>query len=93
MSIDLTREAAIAVTDIPGLPWLPRRRGGKPWHVATIYRWMKDGVGGRRLEYVRVGGTRFTTASALMRFFGGCAAPDGGPRIESDTNEVLAAGV
>jgi hypothetical protein len=71
VSIDLTQEAAIAVTDIPGLPWLPRRRGGKRWHVATVYRWMKDGVGGRRLEYVRVGGTRYTTNSALMRFFGG----------------------
>ncbi len=47
---------------------LPRRRGGRPPHVATIYRWM-GGSRGVKLDYVQVGGTRCVTLAGLYRFF------------------------
>jgi len=50
---------------LPGL--LPRRRGRKV-HISTIYRWVKQGVGGRRLETVKIGGLLYTSAEALSTF-------------------------
>jgi len=48
--------------------WLPRRRGGRKVHVATLYRWSASGLGGVLLETTQVGGTRCTSAEALQRF-------------------------
>jgi len=48
---------------------LPRRRGGKRPHVATLHRWCTHGLGGVRLRVVRVGGTRCTTRAWLTDFF------------------------
>jgi hypothetical protein len=69
MSIDLTREEPILLVDVPKLPWIPRRRGGRRLHVATVHRWCTRGLHGTKLEYLQLGGTRVTTAGALMRFF------------------------
>jgi hypothetical protein len=70
MTIDLTREPAIRLADVPKLPWLPRRRRGRRLHVATVFRWCMIGIRGHRLEYVQLGGCRVTTEAALQRFFG-----------------------
>jgi hypothetical protein len=100
MSIDLTREAPIPLVEVPKLPWIPRRRGGRRLHVATVHRWCARGLHGTKLEYLQLGGTRVTTAAALMRFFtrltgapGQGAVPPGSqrqPQLERATRAVEA---
>lgn len=48
---------------------LPRRRGGRKVHTATLYRWTVNGLRGVVLESLQVGGTRCTSREALERFF------------------------
>lgn len=48
---------------------LPKRRGGKRPHVATLFRWASVGCRGIRLETVQIGGTKCTSRAALDRFF------------------------
>jgi hypothetical protein len=48
---------------------VPHRRRGRKLHVATLYRWWKDGLRGVHLEVVCLGGTPVTTVEALHRFF------------------------
>ena len=38
-------------------------------HIATIHRWIKPGLQGINLESMMVGGRRFTSKEALVRFF------------------------
>ncbi len=38
-------------------------------HVSTLHRWRLRGIGGVRLETIRLGGRRFTSEQALTRFF------------------------
>ena len=38
-------------------------------NVATIYRWMMQGVRGIKLESIVVGATRCTSIEAMQRFF------------------------
>lgn len=53
--------------------------------VATIHRWVKDGVNGRRLEAFTLGGRTMTTLEALARF----AQPlDTGSRQDSPPDAV-----
>lgn len=47
---------------------LPKRNGRKR-PKATIYRWAQSGVSGVRLETIYVGGTMYTSAEAITRFF------------------------
>jgi hypothetical protein len=54
------RQAAADVTDL---------RGGRRLHPATLYRWATEGCRGIRLETIRIGGRRFTSTQALIRFF------------------------
>ena len=67
MSINSTDETIISLTD--AAKELPRRRGGKRPHIATLYRWTTSGCRGVQLEYVQIGGTRCTSREALARFF------------------------
>lgn len=56
---------------------LPKGRTGKPVHVATLHRWASaGGLSGIRLETVKVGGVRYTSAEALERFVERCTAGD-----------------
>lgn len=48
---------------------LPRRRGGRPTHASTLFRWATEGLRGVKLEIVQVGGTKCTSREALSRFF------------------------
>lgn len=48
---------------------LPRRRG-KKIHYSTLHRWATKGARGRRLRTWYVGGTRFTSLSAIHEFLG-----------------------
>ena len=42
---------------------------GHKVHIASIYRWVNRGLGGVRLETIKVGSKRFTSAQALDRLF------------------------
>lgn len=46
-----------ACREIPGTP-----------HLSTVYRWVKRGVGGVRLEAARVGGRLFVRRAAIREF-------------------------
>jgi len=46
--------------------------------LSTLYRWVTEGVHGVRLEVVRVGREKMTSAGALRRFFRACAEADRG---------------
>lgn len=60
--IDMATEQLIPITDAP------KHIPGRP-ALMTVYRWMKRGVSGVRLESLRIGGRRFTSMEALSRFF------------------------
>ena len=61
-------EDLIALVDLP--PMLPTRRGRRV-SVATIYRWVKRGVRGRKLSVVMIGGVAFCSPRALDDFLSG----------------------
>ncbi len=65
--IDPTTESLVSLTEAARS--LPRRRGNKRPHVATLYRWGSHGCRGIILETLQVGGTRCTSREALARFF------------------------
>lgn len=44
---------------------------GHKVHIASVYRWVNRGLGGVRLETIKVGSKRFTSAQALDRLFNG----------------------
>ena len=50
--------------------------GGRRLHVATIHRWATRGIRGVRLECVKVGRYRVTTAAAIERFVAELTARD-----------------
>ena len=41
----------------------------RPLAPSTIWRWHKKGISGVKLETICIGGTRYTSAEALKRFF------------------------
>ena len=69
MAIDLSSELPVPLSDVPSLPCIPRRRGGRKLHRSTPFRWAHAGVKGVHLEVIRVGGTLCTSVAALQRFF------------------------
>jgi len=53
-------------------------------HVSTLHRWRLRGIGGVKLETIRIGGRRYTSHEALERFIGNTtAAADGEKPIKS----------
>lgn len=71
MSIEFQNETLCTITEatkiFPGRP-----------HVATVWRWVNNGVRGLRLETIKVGGRRFTSHEAIERFIErNTAAADG----------------
>ena len=67
MAIDITTETVITPAKAAHL--CPERRRGVRPNVATVYRWMMQGVRGIKLESIVVGATRCTSVEALQRFF------------------------
>jgi len=73
--IDLSSDQElIPLSQVPRLPFMPRPRQGKKMAVSTIFRWAQRGIGGVKLEVIRVGGTQCTTVQALQDFFQATAA-------------------
>ncbi len=78
--IDITSEKLLTPSEIA--QHIPRRRAGKKCNVATIYRWMTDGVRGVKLEHLCVGGTRCTSLESLQRFFDALTAQADGQHVQ-----------
>ena len=60
--IDPLSDELIKLLDVPAL--LP-----VSVHLRTMYEWERVGIGGVRLETVKVGRIHYTTKAALRRFF------------------------
>src|SRR5688572_4943135 len=60
-------EEPIPMTELPGHPAVPKRRGHRP-HISACFRWASRGLRGYRLESARVFGVISTTPSAIARF-------------------------
>jgi hypothetical protein len=73
LAIDLDREPAITLATAAAMPIL-RRDGRKP-SLAAVYRWAGQGVGGIRLETVRIGSTLVTSEAAVRRFLSRLNSP------------------
>jgi len=77
MAIDIVNEELIRFGKIPS--WC-EKHSGKRIHPSTAHRWRLRGIRGVKLESILIGGTRFTSQEALVRFFeSSTAAQDGTP--------------
>lgn len=65
-----------------GAKVLPRRNG-KRVAVSTLWRWCRKGLGGVRLEYIRIGRSIATSREALSRFCNALAQADPPPQDNS----------
>lgn len=72
--IDIATEIVLSLTE--AATRLPRRKKGKKPHLATLYRWAKQGVKGCRLETIQIGGTLCTSMEAMQRFFNRMTSDD-----------------
>lgn len=66
MAIDIHTEKLLRLVKVPADL---ERRTGKPLNASTVYRWTNRGIAGIKLETILIGGTRYTSAEALNRFF------------------------
>jgi hypothetical protein len=64
---DISKEELILVRDLPD--HLPKQPSGKKLHTSAVYRWMKHGVQGVRLETIFIAGCRYSSIEALNRFW------------------------
>lgn len=69
-------EPPISLTEACKLKWLRTRRG-RP-NIKTLHRWASTGKNGVTLETRQMGGGRFTSENALLRFID--ASENGNPR-------------
>jgi hypothetical protein len=89
VSIVVAEEQVFPLADTP--KHVPPRRGGRPLHPATAFRWRNPGVRGVKLETIRVGGTLCTSVEALQRFFERLSATDGTEPASPPPSAPLAA--
>jgi hypothetical protein len=75
MAIDIGTEQLLT------LPQAAATLPGRP-NVCTIFRWVQRGVKNVRLETVKIGGRRYTSAEALQRFAQQCSAVREGQQPE-----------
>ena len=64
--IDIVNEQMIPLSKIPA--WCEKQLGNRV-HPSTVHRWRLRGARGSKLETVLVGGRRYTSQEALLRFF------------------------
>ena len=76
MAFDPSVEFPIPLIQVSKLTWIPRRRRGRKLHISTVFRWVRPGVRGVRLECIRFGGTLCTSEPALKRFLAALSAND-----------------
>ncbi len=63
--INVNSEQLLPARKVPA--YLQSRGLGRRVHVSAVYRWMKAGIDGIRLESVRIGGQLVTSAEAIQR--------------------------
>jgi hypothetical protein len=56
---------------------VPEHIPGRP-HFSQVYRWSMRGLRGCKLEWIKIGGRRFTSLEALDRFYRALTIADGG---------------
>lgn len=65
-----TRPQLIKLADVPAVvAWLPRGRRGKPISYFTLNTWAQEGLRGKKLRTVPVGGALCTCEDWLWEFF------------------------
>lgn len=79
MAIDLETEQLITLS--AATRFFPARRRGKKPSFTCIWRWVVNGIGGVKLDAVKVGGTLCTSKAAIGRFIAAQTAND--PRINA----------
>lgn len=62
MAIDAFTDELIAMRHVPEM--LTERV-----HAGTVHNWWRHGIGGVKLETIKIGRKRFTTKAALAEFF------------------------
>jgi hypothetical protein len=82
---DLLKETLLPLHDVAGL--VPPGRGRRT-HVSTVHRWVQRGVGGVRLEAIRVGGRWLSSREALGRFVAALTARTTVPQDEAATRRA-----
>ena len=65
--IEFHEEELFSFTEAAKL--MPQRRRGRKLAASTLWRWSKKGLRGVHLDSLVVGGQRYTTKTALQRFF------------------------
>lgn len=70
---------------------LPRLQQDRPVHVSTLWRWAMQGLRGIKLETIKIGGPRVTSAQALQRFIAALsnAAPPAAPIPKARHEEAV----
>lgn len=63
--IDIAVETIFPIVEAPGR--LPSRHG-KKINITTVYRWIRSGSRGVKLESIILGGVRYTSTEAIQRF-------------------------
>lgn len=58
----------VMLGDVPALPFMPRRKGGKLMDSRSVRRWASHGVSGVVLRTAMVGGMKCTRPSWVMAF-------------------------
>lgn len=74
MPIDMVRERAFPLREVPKIPWI-RKALGRTVSIQTVYRWAQRGIAGEKLEHVQMAGQKVTTEEALLRFFQRLSVP------------------
>ena len=73
--IDIISEEMIPFSKVA--KWCEKTIGDRP-HPSTIHRWRLRGTRGVKLETILIGGRRFTSVEALLRFFDNSTAAESG---------------
>ena len=64
---EITSAVDLLTEDLLSLPEARLEVPGTP-HVSTLHRWRLRGIGGVRLETIRIGGRILTSRQSLARF-------------------------
>lgn len=67
--IDPRYEQLIPLAEVADIGWIPKPAGGNRLAFSTVFRWVRDGLQGVKLETIRIGERLCTSESALVRFF------------------------
>jgi len=79
--IDVLAERCFPIKELPQkVAELHQRADGRRLSLATVHRWVKEGIRGVRLETVFAGGSRHVSIEAYARFVAGVTAARDGKR-------------